>query len=143
MTHPTQPTYEDKQGIIRFKKNAIVNFLLEKGGFDMNALARMDFSDEDRRQFAQLIGYSVDGYNDLTYAEEVKEKDFYTVSLLFQRRKGNDTINTVKSFMCEGENCEDGFAAKAAAERHFAKTEPKFFSDNSIVAWDVQSWVEE
>jgi len=27
----------------------------------------MDFSDEDRMQFAQLIGYSVCGYRDLSY----------------------------------------------------------------------------
>jgi hypothetical protein len=35
----------------------------------MNTLALMPFDDDDRRQFAQLIGYSVDGYLDLPYAD--------------------------------------------------------------------------
>jgi len=33
----------------------------------MNHLAMLDFSDEDRMQFAQLIGYPVCGYRDLSY----------------------------------------------------------------------------
>ncbi len=32
---------------------------------DLNRLACMDFSDDDRQQFAQLIGYSLSGYGDL------------------------------------------------------------------------------
>jgi hypothetical protein len=43
-------------------------FLLDAGQFDMNQIARMNFDDEDRAQFAQLIGYSVSGYGDLSYA---------------------------------------------------------------------------
>jgi hypothetical protein len=31
----------------------------------MNTLATMTFSDDDRRQFAQLIGYSLSGYGEL------------------------------------------------------------------------------
>ncbi len=33
----------------------------------MNDLAVKDFSDEDRCQFAQLIGYSISGYEELSY----------------------------------------------------------------------------
>lgn len=33
----------------------------------MNALTQMDFTDDDREQFAQLIGYSLSGYGDLSY----------------------------------------------------------------------------
>ncbi|MBC8009196.1 MAG: hypothetical protein H7067_03770 [Burkholderiales bacterium] len=62
-----QPIALDADGVARFKKNAIVNFLHEKGGFDMNALARMEFSDDDRMQFAQLIGYSTSGFGELGY----------------------------------------------------------------------------
>lgn len=68
-SHPTQPTISDSDGTLRFKRNEIVAFLLDAGPFDMNILARMNFSDEDRRQFAQLIGYSVSGYSELPYAE--------------------------------------------------------------------------
>jgi hypothetical protein len=34
---------------------------------DLNDLAIMDFSVEDREQFAQLIGYSLSGFGDLSY----------------------------------------------------------------------------
>lgn len=36
----------------------------------MNLLAAMEFTDEDRQQFAQLIGYSVSGYGELPYAAD-------------------------------------------------------------------------
>ena len=65
--HPMQNIILDKDGIARFQANAIVVYLLGKGGIDMNHLAMLDFSDEDRMQFAQLIGYPVCGYRDLSY----------------------------------------------------------------------------
>jgi hypothetical protein len=36
----------------------------------MNHLAMQNFSEQDREQFAQLIGYSVSGFGDLSYASE-------------------------------------------------------------------------
>lgn len=65
--HPRQPMVIERDGVVRFKRNAIVEYLLDAGRVDMNHLASMGFSDEDRCQFAQLIGYSVDGYGDLPY----------------------------------------------------------------------------
>jgi hypothetical protein len=64
--HPIQPL-QMEDGVLRFKRNRIVEYLLEKGGIDMNAIARLDFSQEDREQFAQLIGYSHSGSGDLGY----------------------------------------------------------------------------
>jgi hypothetical protein len=52
--------------IVRFKRNAIVRHLLDEGGIDLNDLAAMEFSQTDREQFAQLIGYSVTGYHELS-----------------------------------------------------------------------------
>jgi hypothetical protein len=68
MRHPIQPVEKDQYGTYRFKKNAIVEFLLENGGHDLNKLGKMDFSREDHEQFAQLIGYSVGGFALLSYA---------------------------------------------------------------------------
>lgn len=65
--HPIQPIVRDRYCVKRFKENKIVVFLLDSGPFDMDALAAMNFSKEDRQQFAQLIGYSVSGYGDLSY----------------------------------------------------------------------------
>lgn len=68
--HPMQPVVMDGR-VIRFKANAIVRYLLDTGPFDMNYLAMIPFSTEDRVQFAQLIGYSVSGFGDLSYVDQV------------------------------------------------------------------------
>lgn len=68
-SEPMQPIVMD-HGVARFRKNAIVAFLLDAGPFDMNALPRIAFSKQDRDQFAQLIGYSVSGYGELSYVDD-------------------------------------------------------------------------
>lgn len=69
--HPMQPLEWDKNEVLRFKRNPIVEFLLDNPArVDMNLLARMDFSREDRQQFAQLIGYSLSGYSELSYVTD-------------------------------------------------------------------------
>lgn len=81
MINPTQPIYMD-DNIPRFKENKIVKFLLDAGPFDMNQLALMEFSDEDRVQFAQLIGMSLNGLaesyyvSDEAYDRMVKESGY-------------------------------------------------------------------
>lgn len=67
MSQPIQPLYTDEKGVLRFKENAIVRYLLDRGGIDLNQIARSGFSDEDRVQFAQLIGYSLSGFCSLGY----------------------------------------------------------------------------
>lgn len=68
--HPIQPVEFDAVGTIRFKPNAIVKFLLEAGPFNLNNIQGAPFSQEDREQFAQLIGYSVSGFADLSYVSD-------------------------------------------------------------------------
>lgn len=62
---PMQPIYVDGHGVVRFMKNTIVKRLLDEGGIDLNQIAKWDVTDEERMQFAQLIGYSVSGFGDL------------------------------------------------------------------------------
>lgn len=64
--HPMQPVV-NVDGIHRYKQNAIVRYLLDRGNIDLNQIAILPFSQEDREQFAQLIGYSVGGACDLDY----------------------------------------------------------------------------
>jgi len=64
--HPVQPL-EEIDGMLRFKKNGIVRFLLDAGEFDLNRLTEIPFSNEDREQFAQLIGYTLSGFGELDY----------------------------------------------------------------------------
>ena len=68
---PIQPVYKGEDGRYRFRKNAIVRYLLDAGTFDMNQIATLPgISREDREQFAQLIGYSVDGFGELSYVSD-------------------------------------------------------------------------
>jgi hypothetical protein len=68
--HPIQPLEDDGKGVLRFKKNKIVEFLLAQGPADLNKLAVMNFPRDDRRQFAQLIGYSLGGFGELSYVTD-------------------------------------------------------------------------
>lgn len=67
---PDQPLYVDPDGVTRFRANPIVRLLLDDGKYDMNRLALVPFSDEDRAQFAQLIGYSLNRYSELSYVSD-------------------------------------------------------------------------
>ncbi len=70
MKHPMQPIILDDEGTPRFKQNPIVRFLLDAGPFDLNQLAILPgTTPDDHAQFAQLTGYSVSGFGDLSYAD--------------------------------------------------------------------------
>lgn len=71
--HPIQPLAKDENGTIRFKENAIVSHLLDWAqtrGMGLNEMASMDFSQNDREQFAQLTGYSLGGFSELSYVRD-------------------------------------------------------------------------
>jgi hypothetical protein len=68
--HPDQPI-EMVDGVARFKRNPIVDFLLKMGPFDLNQISHMLYENsnwtvDDYTQLMQLIGYSVSGYGDLS-----------------------------------------------------------------------------
>jgi hypothetical protein len=65
LNQPMQPI-ELVDGQPRFKANKIVKFLLEAGPFDLNQISAMPFENEDYTHLMQLIGYSVDGYGELS-----------------------------------------------------------------------------
>lgn len=64
---PIQPIVIDAHGTQRFQANVIVRHLLDHGGIDLNQIAMLEVSAEDRMQFAMLIGYSLSGAGDLSY----------------------------------------------------------------------------
>lgn len=70
MKHPIQPVFHDEHGVVRFKENKIVRYLLDNGGIDMNRIAILGFDQNDQEQFAQLIGYSVSGFGGLSYVSD-------------------------------------------------------------------------
>lgn len=70
--NPIQPHVVDAMGVLRFKANAIVRDLLDFAtdrGMGMNEIAASGYTNDDRQQFAQLIGYSVSGYSGLSYTD--------------------------------------------------------------------------
>jgi len=67
---PMQPVIQDARGDLRFRENTIVRHLLDHGSIGLNQLALLDFPQEDREQFAQLIGYSISGYHELSYVSD-------------------------------------------------------------------------
>ena len=67
---PMQSVYQDGDNVIRFRANKVVEHLLDRGGIDMNQLARLEFPQEDREQFAQLIGYQIHHYHELSYVSD-------------------------------------------------------------------------
>lgn len=78
---PYQPVVIDHEGTVRFFRNRIVEMLLDEGPFDMNEIARLAevegrFTDEERAQFAQLIGYSIDGYRELSYVQRIERRQW-------------------------------------------------------------------
>jgi len=91
--NPIQPMYEDEDGVSRFKGNAIVQYLLDNGGIDMNQLARLDFTNDDRVQFAQLIGYSLAGFDELSYVDD----ETYTAVELISNRGITEQEATIEA----------------------------------------------
>ena len=71
---PIQPLYQDDNGTTRFQGNAVVRYLLDNGSLDLNKLAiaaiEENFPQEDQEQFAQLIGYSLGGFSELSYVSD-------------------------------------------------------------------------
>ena len=69
--HPLQPFVKDAHGTVRFKGNAIVLWLIDEANegkhHDLNSIARRGFDPAEQQQFAQLIGYSLKGYHELSY----------------------------------------------------------------------------
>lgn len=68
MKQPIQPVITDEHGVLRFQKNAIIEFLSKDR---LNEIAAMPFSRDDWEQLHMLIGYSLSGCPNLseeTYA---------------------------------------------------------------------------
>lgn len=110
MRHPLQPIQTDEHGTERFKANAIVCYLLDNGGIDMNQLAVLRFSQEDREQFAQLIGYSLSGFAELSYVSD----ETYRAAVAMSEGSGEQEarIAALESILKESrEGMREGVAA--------------------------------
>ncbi len=90
-----QPIHLASDGVVRFKANPLVVRLLEvcrQYEFGLNELrdrqpARV--TGDDWQQLAQLIGYSVSGFGDLSYADPhaVQQADAIAAELIREGKK--------------------------------------------------------
>lgn len=93
MTQPMQPIEFDKDGVIRFKRNAIIDWLFNTYRIDLNEIAihcqEAKVPVEDQEQFWQLLGYSVSGYGDLSFvrSETVRLADAIAENLADRKDK--------------------------------------------------------
>jgi len=76
----------DDRGTARFKANAVVEWLFNTQRISLNDIAmyRDQFPAEDVEEFWQMLGYSVIGYGDLSFAqpETVEQADEAAYRLL-------------------------------------------------------------
>lgn len=70
LRNPVQPLYKTDSGVVRFKPNAIIDYLFNSGALDLNKIAAMPFTQDDREQLAQLLGYSLSGFGTLSYVTD-------------------------------------------------------------------------
>lgn len=104
---PMQPVITDPHGVLRFHGNAIVRHLLDHGGIDLNQLACIDFPQEDREQFAQLIGYSLSGFGELSYVRNTTYEaaaamaDLELSELEARLKVATDTLEELRAKMRE------------------------------------------
>lgn len=65
-----RPIIKDSRGVVRFKANAIVNWIVSSGRLNLNDIFLDGYSIEDIEEFWQLMGYSVSGYGELSFIRE-------------------------------------------------------------------------
>jgi len=63
----SQPLYTDNRGILRFKENDVILYLLHKSGITIEQVASLPFSNEDKIQFVQLIGIDIVAFEFLPF----------------------------------------------------------------------------
>lgn len=94
---PDQPLYVDSDGCARFRENRIVRFMLSvcrEHGVNLSVIGAMtadgSYSNEEFAQLAQLIGYSVYGFGELSVnpREIVERCDKKAEELL--KKEGSD-----------------------------------------------------
>jgi hypothetical protein len=79
---PRQPIEMDKHGVVRFRANSLVRYLLDAGGIDMSQIRLLpNIPREELRQFYQLIGYSVGGYEEV-FDQDEDEEDVATAQAI-------------------------------------------------------------
>ena len=108
--HPMQEIVE-VSGVVRFRQNAIINWLFESGRLDLNYIAHMNFTQEDRIQLAQLLGYSVGGFQGLSYVDENSK---HLAEIKCENPEADDRDALIKILEERLQNVKDGLRETVA-----------------------------
>lgn len=107
--HPMQPLLRNAEGKAYFKPNKIVRYMLEAGRegrrFDLNSLARLPFAQEDWEQLAQLIGYGIDGFAELSYVQKGSLGKAIRMEKALGAKEQDDGQNAKPNFGAGAERC--------------------------------------
>lgn len=92
--HPMQPIERTKNGVIRFKANAIVRWLVDSKQINLNQISiycqEHRVPKPDIEQFWQLLGYSVSGYGDLGFVRRKTVETADEIAAGFQSTSNGD-----------------------------------------------------
>jgi hypothetical protein len=89
LAHPMQPIGWDENGSVRFKRNAILRWLVDTRKVNLNAIDFGSFPVEDIGQFFQLLGYSTSAYGSLSFVPEALRDE--------ADRKASDVLDEKKA----------------------------------------------
>lgn len=95
--NPSQPVICDEDGVIRFKPNQIIKDLFDAGKLDLNSFAGR-YSDDDRSQLSQLIGYSHDSWSGLSTVDSRAYWGGVVEKELFRYGRGSSLSNDIEDY---------------------------------------------
>lgn len=93
--HPVQPLIM-VDGVLRFKENKAISWVLDKGNLDLNRMHAQGFSQEDLEQVSMLVGYSLSGFgglshvSDETYERAEKQSSAASPQVVADERNSNE-----------------------------------------------------
>lgn len=119
-----QPVVRADSGVARFKSNAIVHWMLAFGRmglpFDLNAILSEEFSTEDLEQLVQLLGYSLQGFEELSFVRQ--ESVFKARAGESNLEEREQTITQLEQRLSSAERLAVGLAELVA--RHWSTRSP-------------------
>ena len=110
MKHQPMQEVESINGVLRFRRNKIIDFLFNSGALDLNKIAVMEFPQEDRIQLAQLLGYSLSGFGELSYVDETS----YQLAYAKAERTGDEKDLLIAVLQERLQKAKDGMRSAVA-----------------------------